>query len=312
MFRKGGSVSYGTGITSGLDDRENYQEGGFTLNPSMEGYMQGGTMDPRQITQQLTDVKELYDPDEPIAGGMDVRSIIEENQRKQLQKSQEPTTDLATQGIMQAALEDIAPTTGERVGRTLTGLAAAGRTDDPTKFKSWGQFLSEFGTTVAGLEEKDSDATKKFKLDVALERIKNLNKDEKDQLLRYASEYAQIEKVPPEQRTEEQKARMLFLRRYLEGVPRKGVDFQQRQLSLYDELRKPRSAGGAYGYSSSQASNIARVQIAIEQSGGKIKSANFGPKDGNYSDLPAGRYIDPDAGTIVLWDGKNKKQVWPS
>ena len=188
MFRKGGSASYGTGITSGLEDeRQNYQMGGFTLNPSMEGYQQGGTMDPRQITKQLTDVKELYDPDEPIGGAIDVKSIIEENQ-KQKEQTTRPTEDMMSEAIKKAALEDIEPTTGEKIGRTLTGLAAAGRTDDPTKFKSIGQFLSEFGTTVAGLEEKDKAAVKKFKLDTALERIKNLSQDEKTALFRNIDE----------------------------------------------------------------------------------------------------------------------------
>ena len=309
MFRKGGSVSYGTGITSGLEERKNYQAGGFTLNPSMEGYQQGGTMDPRQITQQLTDVKELYDPDEPIAGAIDVRSIIEENQKKQ--QPQQPDQDLASSGIMQAALEDIKPTPGEQVERTLTGLAAAGRTKDPREFKSWGQFLSEFGTTVAGLEKQDKAAVKKFKLEAALERIKSLSKDEKDQLLRYASEYAQIEQIPPEKRTPEQKSRMLFLKRYLEGVPRKGTDWQARELALIDNYSKPRGSGGR-GYSQIEASNLARVQVAIERSGGQIPPADLGPKGGDYKDVAPGRYIDPATGTIILWDGKTKKQVWPS
>ena len=184
MFRKGGSVAYGTGITSGLEERKNYQFGGMNEDGVIIGEI--GGIGPGGIVEEL-----ITDPTRKLTQE-EVEKIalsqLEKEANQQKEQTTRPTEDMMSEAIKKAALEDIEPTTGEKIGRTLTGLAAAGRTDDPTKFKSIGQFLSEFGTTVAGLEEKDKAAVKKFKLDTALERIKNLSQDEKTALFRNIDE----------------------------------------------------------------------------------------------------------------------------
>ena len=310
MFRRGGSAAKGTGITSGLE-RQGYKTGMF---------VQPG------ISQET--IKERmgnkYDPDGSmmLSQSNTITGITEDLTKKPLeaineramqaqQKQSAPQTP-RTPGELEQQLQVInqmkerfQPTTGDVIDDTMAAIASTAP-DDPTKLQTFGQFLSKAGAGATGLRRQRQEAVDKFEKDATLQVLKNLNKDEKDQLFRYANERARLLNIPPEKRTTQDKQRLQFLERYLKGVPRKGIDFQARQLELSDRLTKPRSGGGSYGYSKSQADNIAKVQIAIEQSNGKIPPANYGPKDGNYEGKNPGRYIDADTATIILWDGKNK------
>jgi hypothetical protein len=197
------------------------------------------------------------------------------------------------------------PTGEEVISDTMAALAST-TPDDPRKLQSLGQVLGKAGAAARGLEKERESKRQEFRKEAGLQILKNMTSEEKDQLFRYAKKYAETTGIPVEE------AYRMFLNRYLQGTPPKGMDYRVRELDLRDTLTKPRAQGGGYGYNQIQGANIASVQRAIEESGGKIKPANYGPKDGDYSKLPSGRYIDPDTATIILWDGKTKKQVWPS
>lgn len=300
MFRRGGSAAKGTGITSGLTERKQYADG-----PDLNDILAGGDAfgikampAPKSEAEMLTDIRPgIYDLD-----------LFKKSQQQQ--QPQTPGELQQQLEVINQMKERFQPTGTDVMDDTMAAIAST-TPDDPTKLQTFGQFLGKAGTAATGLRRQREEGVRKFEKEATLEVIKNLSKDEKDQLFRYANERARLLKIPPEKRSVQDNQRLEFLDRYLKGVPRKGIDFQARKLDISDRLTKPRSAGGAYGYSKSQADNIAKVQIAIEQSGGKIPPANYGPKDGNYTGKAPGRYIDADTATIVLWDGKNKKQVYP-
>jgi len=303
MFRKGGSVAYGTGITSGLEERKNYQFGGMNEDGVMIGEM--GGIGPGGIVEELiTDpTKKLTDAEaEKIA-----LSQLEQEARQPIIPEIDPRKDdvLQQMGIMSAIEKSMQPTGREVMADTMAALASTAP-DDPTKLQTFGQVLGKAGAAARGLEKEREKGVREFRKEAGLQILKNMTSEEKDQLFRYAKKYAKTTGIPVEE------AYKMFLNRYLQGTPPKGMDYRVRELELRDKLSLSRSKGGGYGYNEVQAANIASVQRAIEESGGKIKPANYGPKDGNYSKLPSGRYIDPDTETIILWDGKTKKQVWPS
>jgi len=303
MFRKGGSVAEGTGITSGLSERRNYQFGGMNEDGVMIGEM--GGIGPGGVVEEL-----IVDPTRKLTkeeADKIALSQLEREANQTIVPEIDPRGDEVLQqlGVMRAVEGSMAERSPrEAIGRSLTGLATAG--PKGTEYQTIADFARKYGTTVAGLEKTREDALMKFRGEAGLQILKNMTNEEKDQLFRYAKKYAETKGIPVAE------AYKKFLDRYLQGPPPKGIDPRVRELNLRDMLTEPRSKGGAYGYNQVQGANIAKVQSAIEQSGGKIKPANYGPKDGDYSKLPSGRYIDPDTATIILWDGKTKKQVWPS
>jgi len=297
MFRKGGSVAYGTGITSGLEERKQYANGPDIRDIFAEETVSGfdPMPTPKSEAEMLTDIRpgEVYDP--------------ELYKKSRSAETFDPRQDevLQQMGIMSAIQGTMEPTGEEVVSDTMAALASTAP-DDPRKLQSLGQVLGKAGAAARGLEKERESKRQEFRKEAGLQILKNMTSEEKDQLFRYAKKYAETTGIPVEE------AYKMFLNRYLQGTPPKGMDYRVRELDLRDKLTEPRSKGGGYGYSQIQGANIAKVQRAIEESGGKIKPANYGPKDGNYSKLPSGRYIDPDTATIILWDGKTKKQVWPS
>lgn len=303
MFRRGGSAAEGTGITSGLSERRNYSTGGMDEDGVMIGEV--GGIGPGGVVEEL-----IVDPTRKLTkeeADKIALSQLEREANQTIVPEIDPRGDEVLQqlGVMRAVEGSMAERSPrEAIGRSLTGLATAG--PKGTEYQTIADFARKYGTTVAGLEKTREDALMKFRGEAGLQILKNMTNEEKDQLFRYAKKYAETTGIPVEE------AYKMFLNRYLQGTPPKGMDYRVRELDLRDTLTKPRAQGGGYGYSQIQGANIASVQRAIEESGGKIKPANYGPKDGDYSKLPSGRYIDPDTATIILWDGKTKKQVWPS
>ena len=303
MFRRGGSVAEGTGITSGLSERRNYSTGGMNEDGVMIGEM--GGIGPGGIVEEL-----IVDPTRKLTKEEAEKIALSQLEREANQTivpEIDPRGDEVLQqlGVMRAIEESMGQRDPKKgIETSLTALAAAA--PETGKRQSWAEFAKKYGTTAAGLEKGREDALMKFRGEAGLQILKNMTSEEKDQLFRYAKKYAETTGIPVEE------AYKMFLNRYLQGTPPKGMDYRVRELDLRDALTKPRAQGGGYGYSQIQGANIASVQRAIEESGGKIKPANYGPKDKDYSKLPSGRYIDPDTATIILWDGKTKKQVWPS
>jgi len=312
MFRRGGSVAYGTGITSGLEERRNYQEGGFTLNPSMEGYEQGGTMDPRKITEELTKGVTEEQILESIKPGIYDRELYE--------KSQQPMTpDMrnmeAQMGVVRGIEESMRPTGREEVADVMASIAATSP-DDPTKLQTFGQVLGKAGAAKRGLEKKREEGLQQFRREAGLQVLKSMTDDEKDQLFRYAKEYAKRTGMS------EADAYKLFLDRYLQGTPPKGLTRENLIAGYQKQLLD--NPGLTYG--AGDALTVARTQAEIFKN--KAPVANPSPVKiyGNEADAkdfkgyrPGEKVINPEDGGIYTFDGMDETgtkakftKVWPT
>jgi hypothetical protein len=151
MFRRGGSASYGVGITSGLE-RKKYQ---------------GGT-DPYENTALAMNLKD-YPYNQEVSGDMEENvSFNIPSGRSQtgadtesVMKSQIPTME-AYADVIEKRLR---PTDKEKVFDYLTAFAATGA-KSPTSLQTWGSSLGEAAANYQGLVGPKEQAAKKAGADV--------------------------------------------------------------------------------------------------------------------------------------------------
>jgi len=195
-----------------------------------------------------------------------------------------------TEPSIKSELEDI-----------FAGLAAT-TPQDPRQLQSYAQVLGKAGTIAGGLRREKAAQDKAFEREVILAQMKNLDKKESDQLIRYAKQYAAQTGMP------EGEAIQLFLTRYLKGPLKEGTYKRSLTDELIKDLTDPTSVSG--GYTDSQAMNLANTLVKIRT--GEAPLADRLPSDADFdAELPAGRYIDYRDGFIYTWDGEKKTQVWP-
>lgn len=302
MFRRGGSAAKGTGITSGLTERKQYADG-----PDLNDILAGGDAfgikalpTPKSEAEMLTDIKPgIYDLE-----------LFKKSQQQQPTTIPSKQRELEAQmGIIRGLGERMAPTGSEVLEDTAAAIAATAP-EDPTKLQTFGSFLSKAGTGALGLKRQREEGRKKFERDATLQVLKNMSKDEKDQLFRYAKEYAKRTGIS------EDKAYKMFLDRYLKGTPSKGLTTDSIIADRYDKLVE--DTGSDYYQKSDLALNIARTQAAIfkkqaPNAAVPAPEVNFKDLD-SYSKLRPGTYIDPQTGDIYRIDeqGKEATKVWPT
>ena len=319
MFRRGGSAARGTGITSGLE-RQGYKTGMF---------VQPGISE-ETIKERIGN---KYDPDGSIALSRSntITGITKDLTKKPLEvinkramQTQQKESPPRTPGELQQQLEVISqmkerfqPTTGDVIDDTMAAIASTAP-DDPTKLQTFGQFLAKAGAGATGLRRQRQEQIDKFEKDATLQMIKNLSKDEKDQLFRYANERARLLNIPPEKRSTQDKQRLQFLERYLKGTPAKGLTSERlTQDNINRVLGSKKGRRLDMGEVNTVASTLTKMQKGETGgiSGGIISRNAFTGEEGATSaGAEVGRnYINPTDGFIYRYDGKGKfTKVWPS
>ena len=305
MFRRGGSAAKGSGITSGLTERKQYADG-----PDLNDILAGGDAfgikampTPKSEAEMLTDIRP---------------GIYNLELAKQNRPQQQPTTipskqrELEAQmGIIRGLGERMAPTGSEVLEDTMAAIAST-TPDDPTKLQTFGQFLGKAGTGALGLKRQREEGRKKFERDATLQVLKNMTDSEKDQLFRYAKEYAKRTGIS------EDKAYKMFLDRYLRGTPAKGLTTEKL---TQDNINRVLGSRKARNLDMGEVNTVAKTLTAMQKgetggvSGGIIsRSAFTGEEGASTAGAEVGRnYINPTDGGIYRYDGKGKfTKVWPS
>ena len=174
MFRKGGSVSYGTGITSGLEERKNYANGPDIRDIFAEETVSGlpPMPTPRSEAEMLTDIRPgIYD-----------REMYEAYQKDKAT----PSRGIDEAAIAKGIQEDIAKqieSRGSSVDDMLAGIAATSP-DDPTTLQSWGTVLGKAGASAMGLRKQREATIEKFLSESGIQMIKNLTDDQRTALFK--------------------------------------------------------------------------------------------------------------------------------
>jgi len=177
MFRKGGSASDGVGITSGL--RKNYAEG----TPKILEYDE----------EKGYSIEDLQDAGLVRTGGKQTTPQTTGNTQSTYNTLSDPSFD-----IIRKTYEEMMPTRETTISDFFTALGATSP-KDATKLQTFGQVLSQAGTTATGLRQQREDKATTFKTEAIKEVVKNLTAGEKDQLIRRAKEYARLNNIPEDQ-----------------------------------------------------------------------------------------------------------------
>src|SRR6056300_1834671 len=193
MFRKGGSTSDGVGITSGL--RKNYSEG----TPKNLEYDE----------EKGYSIKDLEDAGLVRTGGKQTSPQTTMNTTGNAQTSDNTLSDPSFD-LIRNRYEELKPTRKTNLQDLVTALGATAP-EDATKLQTIGQVLSKAGTTATGLRQQRETTAEGFKSGALTEVLKNMNAEDKDQLIRRAKTFARLNNIPEDQ------AINMFLSKLLES-----------------------------------------------------------------------------------------------
>jgi len=193
MFRKGGSISDGVGITSGL--RKNYAEG----TPKRLEYDE----------EKGYSIKDLEDAGLVRTGGKQTSPQTTMNTAGNAQTSYNTLSDPSFD-LIRSRYEELKPTRKTNIQDLITALGATAP-EDATKLQTIGQVLSKAGTTATGLRQQREATAEGFKSGALTEVLKNMNAEDKDQLIRRAKTFARLNNIPEDQ------AINMFLSKLLES-----------------------------------------------------------------------------------------------
>ena len=181
MFRKGGSTSDGVGITSGL--RKNYAEG----TPKRLEYDE----------EKGYSIKDLEDAGLVRTGGKQTTPQTTMNTAGNAQTSYNTLSDPSFD-LIRNRYQELKPTRKTNLQDLITAFGATAP-EDATKLQTIGQVLSKAGTTATGLRQQREATAEAFKSGALTEVLKNMNAEDKDQLIRRAKTYARLNNIPEDQ-----------------------------------------------------------------------------------------------------------------
>ena len=182
MFRRGGSTSYGVGITSGFE-RKKYQEGtdpyeNTALAMNLEGYPYN-----QEVSGDMEENVSFNIPSGRSQTGAEAESVM---------KSQIPTME-AYADVIEKRLK---PTDKEKVFDYLTAFAATGA-KSPTSLQTWGSSLGEAAANYQGLVGPKETAAKKAGADVFSALLKgSLTKEKLYLYQQQAQDLAKVRNIP--------------------------------------------------------------------------------------------------------------------
>jgi len=311
MFRKGGSTADGVGITSGLSTRQNYADG----TPKRLEYDE----------KKGYSIKDLQDAGLFRTGG---KETTPQTTTSNTQTSYDPLSDPSFD-LIRNRYQELLPTRETSLQDLVTALGATAP-EDATKLQTIGQVLSKAGTTAAGLRQQREAIAEGFKSGALTEVLKNMNAEDKDQLIRRAKIFARLNNIPEDQ------AVNLFLSKLLETG---GSDYlkdyspevRSRQIGeklAEDGFTSPGSfqeqitAGNIWQLWESQqlpqqvqetlsATTYPNDLVVDPESG----TAEFNPdkKGINQSRyVPNKSYVNPSDGGVYLYEGNGQfKKIYP-
>ena len=182
MFRRGGSASYGVGITSGLE-RKKYQEGtdpyeNTALEMNLEGYPYN-----QEVSGDMEENVSFNIPSGRSQTGADTESVM---------KSQIPTME-AYADVVEKRLR---PTDKESVFDFLTSIGAAGA-GSPTSLRTFGSVFGEAAKNYQNINAPKVQAAKKAGADVFSSLLKgSLTKEKLYLYQQQAQDLAKVRNIP--------------------------------------------------------------------------------------------------------------------
>ena len=312
MFRKGGSTADGVGITSGLSTRQNYAEAGVAKNLEYD-------------EEKGYSIEDLQDAGLFRTGG---KETTPQTTTSNTQTSYDPLSDPSFD-LIRNRYQELLPTRETSLQDLVTALGATAP-EDATKLQTIGQVLSKAGTTAAGLRQQREVTAEGFKSAALTEVLKNMNAEDKDQLIRRAKIFARLNNIPEDQ------AVNLFLSKLLETG---GSDYlkdyspevRSRQIGeklvedgyiLGGNIAEQTKAGNLwYLYQTKQLPEQVQetlsgttypndIVIDYESGTGQINPDKPSSIESRY--VPNKSYVNPSDGGVYLYEGNGQfKKIYP-
>jgi len=311
MFRKGGSTADGVGITSGLSTRQNYSEAGVAKNLEYDikkGYS----------------IEDLQNAGLFRTGG---KETTPQTTTSNTQTSYDPLSDPSFD-LIRNRYQELLPTRETSLQDLVTALGATAP-EDATKLQTIGQVLSKAGTTAAGLRQQREATAEGFKSAALTEVLKNMNAEDKDQLIRRAKLWAQSQRDAGKDMTDEQGIAIWLNAAISQGSPYlKGQSPQDRILDMAKDYADP---DGEFGFSRAGAQQVSKIIVAyqdetlppgiqerfkgpIDQEGALIATEDGGYEFRDIKQLdeiyytPNRIYVNPDDGLLYEYIGEGQFQ----
>jgi hypothetical protein len=188
MFRRGGSASYGVGITSGLEPRKKYQEG---TNPYLEGTSLEMNVEDYPYDTEI-DMQENVNYNIPSGDGIvsAVSGMGVDGRNAGMTSSQ------TMEAYADAVQKRLQPTDKEKVLDYLTAFGATGG-ESPTSLRTWGSALGKAAANYQNIVEPKEQAAKKAGADVYASLLKgSLTKEKLYLYQQQAQDLAKVRNIP--------------------------------------------------------------------------------------------------------------------
>jgi hypothetical protein len=188
MFRRGGSASYGVGITSGLEPRKKYQEG---TNPYLEGTSLEMNVEDYPYDTEI-DMQENVNYNIPSGDGIvsAVSGMGVDGRNAGMTSSQ------TMEAYADAVQKRLQPTDKEKVLDYLTAFGATGG-ESPTSLRTWGSALGKAAANYQNIAAPKEQAAKKAGADVYTALLKgSLTKEKLYLYQQQAQDLAKVRNIP--------------------------------------------------------------------------------------------------------------------
>lgn len=308
MFRKGGSTSDGVGITSGL--RKNYAEG----TPKRLEYDE----------EKGYNIKDLQDAGLVRTGGKQTTMNTAGNAQMSYDTLSDPSFDL-----IRNRYQELLPTRKTNLQDLITAFGATAP-EDATKLQTIGQVLSKAGTTATGLRQQRETTAEAFKSGALTEVLKNMNAEDKDQLIRRAKTFARLNNIPEDQAINMFLSKLLesggsdYLKDYSPEVRARqiGESLTEQGFVFPGDIAAQTKAGTIWQlFESKELPDLPQKtlsgtaypkDLAVDPESG---TAIFNPDKKGINEsryVPNSSYVNPEDGGIYLYEGNGQfKKIYP-
>jgi len=311
MFRKGGSAAEGTGITTGLTNRQNYSEG----TPKRLEYDE----------EKGYSIEDLEDAGLVRTGG---KETTPQTTTSNTQTSYDPLSDPSFD-LIRNRYQELLPTRETNFKDLITAIGATAP-EDATKLQTIGQVLSKAGTTTAGLRQQRETTAETFKSGALSEVLKNMSAEDKDQLIRRAKIFARLNNIPEDQAINMFLSKLLqtggsdYLKDYSPEVRARqiGETLTEQGFIFPGDIAAQTKAGTIWQlFESKELPDIAQKtlsgtaypkDLSIDPESG---TAIFNPDKKGINEsryVPNSSYVNPEDGGIYLYEGNGQfKKIYP-
>jgi hypothetical protein len=299
MFRRGGSTSYGVGITSGLQPRKKYQDGtdpyeGTSLEMNVEDYPYNTEIDIQE------------DVNYNIPSGKGIVSAVSGMGADG--KNAGMTANQTMEAYANAIQKRLQPTDKEKVLDYLTAFGATGA-ESPTSLRTWGSALGKAAANYQGLVGPKETAAKKAGADIYASLLKgSLSKEKLYLYQQQAQDLAKVRNIPYNEALKVVLAKELgakdksddVIEKIAQGKVSAGLDYPSARAEAeieYKITRDPEYAGQIKGRFKG---SISPNKFTQDSSGNYVLMNPQQKSNIRVNDV----YVDPNTKKLYYFDGK--------